>query len=627
MLPSPTARTGTESRRASARGSIAPGVAAASVAAGGVASVAGATGIADAVWAVAIAALLLVLLADVARKLAHGRIGVDAVALVAMGGALALGQYLAGAVIALMLSGGNALEASAARRARRELGTLIERAPKIAHLHRAAGIEEVPVEAVAVGDVVAVRSGEIVPVDGAVVSPEAVLDESTLTGEPLPVRYRRGSTVRSGTANAGSPFELRAGRPASESAYAALVRLVRTAENERAPFVRLADRYAAVLLPVTLVLAGLAWAISGDPVRALAVLVVATPCPLILAAPIAFMGGVSRAARRGIIVKGATALEQLGRARTIVLDKTGTLTSGAPAVEEIRPAAGVDADTVLALAATVDQLSPHVLAEALVGAAARRRLHLEVPTAVEERPGEGIAGVVAGRDVVVGSAAWLRERAVDPAAADTLWATDPGRPGLARILVGIDGRLAGVIVMADHMRDDAAGVVRGLRELGAGHVALVSGDDRATAEAVGRAAGVDEVLADQAPDEKVGAVRELRDRPGGRPIVMVGDGVNDAPALAAADVGVALAAAGTTVAAETADVVITVDRLDRVLEAARIGHRSLRIARESVAGGMALSALAMVVAALGHITPVAGALLQEGIDVAVILNALRALRP
>ena len=403
---------------------------------------------------------------------------------------------------------------------------------------------------------------------------------------------------------------------------------MRAAETERAPFVRLADRYAAVLLPVTLLVAGAAWAVSGDPVRALAVLVVATPCPLILAAPIAFMGGVSRAARRGIIVKGATALEQLGRARTVVLDKTGTLTSGAPAVEEIRAPAGMDRrHRARASRPSVDQLSPHVLAEALVAPPPGAACGLEVPTAVEESPGEGIAGVAAGRNVVVGSAAWLRERGVDPAPAGALRAAEPGRPGLARILVGIDGRLAGVIVMADHMRDDAAAVVRGLRELGAEHVALVSGDDLATAEAVGRAAGVDEVLADRAPDEKVVAVRALRDRPGGRPLVMVGDGVNDAPALAAADVGVALAAAGTTVAAETADVVITVDRLGRVLEAAQIGHRSLRIARQSVAGGMALSALAMVVAALGHITPVAGALLQEGIDVAVILNALRALRP
>ena len=374
-------------------------------------------------------------------------------------------------------------------------------------------------------------------------------------------------------------------------------------------------------------MAGIAWAISGDPVRALAVLVVATPCPLILAAPIAFMGGVSRAARRGIIVKGATALEQLGRARTVVLDKTGTLTSGTPAVEDVRAAPGVEPDTVLGLAATVDQLSPHVLAEALVSAATGRGLALGVPTAVEERPGEGIAGVVAGRAVVVGSSAWLSERGVDMSPARALRATDPGRPGLARILVGIDGRLAGVITMGDHMRHDAASVISGLRRLGVAHVALVSGDDRATAEAVGRAAGVDDVLADQAPGQKVAAVRELRDRPGGRPVVMVGDGVNDAPALAAADVGVALAAAGTTVAAETADVVITVDRLDRLLEAARIGRRSLRIARESVAGGMALSFIAMGVAALGHITPVAGALLQEGIDVAVILNALRALRP
>ena len=627
MFPSETATPETGSRLASAWGSVAPVAAGAAIAAGGVATVAGAPDVAGTVWAAAVAALLLGALDEVARTLARGRIGVDAIALVAMAGALVLGQYLAGAVIALMLTGGNALEAGAARRARRELGMLLQRAPKIAHLHRSGAIDEVPVEAVGVGDIVAVRSGEIVPVDGTVVSPEAVLDESTLTGEPMPVRYRRGGPVRSGTANAGGPFELRAGRPASESAYAALVRLVRAAEGERAPFVRLADRYAAVLLPVTLIVAGAAWVVSGDPVRALAVLVVATPCPLILAAPIAFMGGVSRAARCGIIVKGATALEQLGRARTVVLDKTGTLTSGAPAVEDIRTTDGVAADTVLDLAASVDQLSPHVLAEALVDAATQRGLRLEVPTAVEERPGEGIAGVVAGRAIVVGSSAWLRARGVDTNACGALPRTGLGHPGLARILVGIDGRLAGVIVMGDHVRRDAASVVRGLRGLGVAQVAMVSGDDRATADAVGRQAGVDQVFADQAPGEKVDVVRALRDRPDARPIVMVGDGVNDAPALAAADVGVALAAAGTTVAAETADVVITVDRLDRVLDAARIGGRSLRIARQSVAGGMALSFVAMAVAASGHITPVAGALLQEGIDVAVILNALRALRP
>jgi heavy metal translocating P-type ATPase len=615
MPTSPTARAAT------------PLAAGAAIAIGGLAAVAGAPDVADAVWAVAVGALLLVLVVDVARKLTRGRIGVDAVALLAMTGALALGEYLAGAVVALMLSGGNALEASASRRARRELGALLERAPKIAHRRRGDVIEEVPVDALAVGDVVAVRTGDVVPVDGDVVSPEAVLDESTLTGEPLPVRYRRGDAVRSGTANAGAPFDLRAGRPASDSAYAALVRLVRVAERERAPFVRLADRYAAVLLPVTLVVAGAAWVASGDPVRALAVLVVATPCPLILAAPIAFTAGVSRAARRGIIVKGATALEQLGRARTVVLDKTGTLTAGAPGVERIDAVDGIDTDELLRLAASVDQLSPHVLAEALVDAAARRGLRLHAPADVTERPGDGIAGRVEGRDVVVGSTEWLDDRGIDTAPAEAAWPAERERPGRARILVGVDGRVAGVIAMADQVRPEAAAVVAGLRDIGVRHVAMVSGDHRAVAEAVGREAGVDEVIADRSPAEKVDALLALRARAGARPVVMVGDGVNDGPALAAADVGIALAAAGTTVAAETADVVITVDRLGRVLEAARIGCRSLRIARQSALGGMALSFIAMGVAALGHLAPVAGALLQEGIDVAVILNALRAVRP
>jgi len=598
-----------------------PAITAAAIAAGGLLHAFGAERAGDVLWAATIAAMLVPLGASVVRSLARGDVGVDAIALVAMAGCLALGELLAGTVVALMLSGGNALEAMADRRARGELTALLSRAPRIAHRHVDGRIEELDVAQIAPGDVLVVRAGEIVPVDGVVATGTAVLDEATLTGESLPVRRAAGGAVRSGAANAGEAFDLRATRAAAESAYASLVALVRDAAARPAPFVRMADRYAAFLLPVTLVVAGVAWAASGDPVRALAVLVVATPCPLILAAPIAFVSGVSRAARRGVIVKGAPAIEALGRARTVLLDKTGTLTLGTPVVQSIDPADGVAADELLRLAASADQLSAHVMAEGLVHDAERRGLRLSDPSEVVERPGEGIEGSVGGHRVTVGSRGWLTDRGVAVAVAG------PVGPGRARVLVGLDGQPAGTIVMADAARPDAAASIAGLHATGIERVAVVTGDDRATAEEIAGAVGVEEVYADCRPEDKLALLRAIqRDRSSG-PVVMVGDGVNDAPALAAADIGIAMAGAGATVSTEAADVVITVDRIDRIAEAVGIGRRSLAIARQSVVAGMALSFAAMVPAALGHLPPVAGALLQEGIDVAVILNALRALRP
>jgi heavy metal translocating P-type ATPase len=592
----------------------------AGTAAGGVAHLLGAPRAGDVLWGLVVVVALGPLTWSVARSLGRGDIGVDAIALLAMAGALALGELLAGAVIALMLSGGNALEATAARRARRELTALIQRAPRIAHRRIGVRVEEVAVEAVVPDDIVIVRAGEVIPVDGVVASPRATIDESALTGEPLPVSRARGAPVRSGAANAGEVFDLRATRPASESAYAALVRLVHAAETQRAPFVRMADRYAAFLLPVTVLLAGAAWALSGDAVRALAVLVVATPCPLILAAPIAFASGISRAARAGIVVKGPAAIEALGRAPTVLLDKTGTLTLGTPAVERIAAADGLAPDELLRLAASVDQLSAHVVAEALVHDAERRGLALTDAGAVHERPGDGIEGTVEGRRVAVGSRTWLGDLGIDTRAAPH------GEPGRSRVLVGVDGLLAGTIVMADRPRPDAAEAIAALREVGAERVAMVTGDDQATAEEVARGVGIGEVFADRGPSDKLDVLRAVQRDRAACPVVMVGDGVNDAPALMAAEVGVAMAGLGATVSTEAADVVITVDRLDRVVEALRIGRRSLGIARQSVLAGMAMSLVAMVVAALGHLPPIAGALLQEGIDVAVILNALRALR-
>jgi heavy metal translocating P-type ATPase len=609
------------------RAQLLAGVAVIAIAAGGLLHLAGQDAAGHQVWRAAVALLAAELSVEVARTvIVDHHLGVDTIALVAMIGALALDEELAGAVIGLMFTGGAALEAAASQRARRELTRLVERAPHVARRRVGDALEEVDVAAVAAGDVVLVRTGEVIPVDGEVVSAEAVVDTSTLTGEPLPVTLRCGMPVMSGTANAGAPFDVRADRPAAESAYAALVRLVEQAQTQRAPFVRMADRYAGFFLPLTLAVAGLAWALSGDPVRALAVVVVATPCPLILAAPIALVSGLSRAARHGVIVKGAGAIETLGAARTVLFDKTGTLTVGTPDVQEVVALGGYGEAEVLRLAASVDRLSAHVLGEALVRAARDADLELELPADVREEPGQGIAGSVDGRRVAVGSRAFLRAEGYDQDEVGAAALVTGHGSGEAHVLVGVDGAPAGVIVMADELRPDADRIVERLRAEGVRHVAMVSGDRRSVAERIGRALGVDRVYADLTPEDKLGIVRSLRADADLQPVVMVGDGVNDAPALALADLGIAMGAAGATVSSETADAVITVDRIDRVADAVHTGRRALFIARQSVLAGMGLSIAAMGVAAAGHLEPVAGALFQELIDLAVILNALRALR-
>ena len=592
---------------------------------GGVLALVGRDEAARVAWATTIVVTLIPLTWGVVRALLRADVGVDVIARLARARALAVGEYLAGAVVTLMLSGGNALEAYAARRARRDLTALLARAPRVAQRREGDRWIEVPVGELRRGDRVLVRRGDVVAVDGTVDGGSAVIDASAMTGESLPVTVPAGGSVRSGTANAGDPFELRATQRADDSSYAALVRLVREAEKERAPFVRMADRYAVWFLLVTVLLAGGSWLVSGDAVRAVAVLVVATPCPLILAAPIALIGGLSRAARAGIIIKGGSAIEQLGEARTVLLDKTGTLTIGEPGVREVIPVNGFDEAETLRLAASVDQLSAHVLAGGLVREALGRGLELAPPLAATETPGQGISGTIEGRRVSVGSAAFLAAEGCETdQAADRLIALDRAE-GMARVMVGIDGRLAGVIVMADHLREDAAQMVAVLRERGV-QVAMVTGDHESVAQEIAQRVGLDQVYAGRSPEGKLEVVAAMRAQERLRPVVMVGDGVNDAPALALADVGIAMGAAGSTISAETADCVITVDRVDRVAEAIRLGRRTLRIARQSVLWGIGLSVAAMGIAAAGYLPPVAGALLQEAIDVAVILNALRVLR-
>jgi heavy metal translocating P-type ATPase len=575
---------------------------------------------AGACWAITTLVALVPLVQATVRALSRGRIGVDLVALLAMAGALVLGEYLAGAVIALMLTGGQALETFAAGRARRELTALLERAPRSACRESAAGWEEVPAELIAVGELLLVKSGEVVPVDGEL-REAAALDESSFTGEAPLVERARGELVRGGVLNGGSAFHLRATSTAATSAYAGIVRLVEQAQEQRARFARLADRWAGLFVPLTLAIAGVGWA-AGDSRRALAVLVVATPCPLILAAPVAFVGGLSRSAKRGVLVKGGQALEALAQAKTLILDKTGTVTAGRPVLASTlgRTAMHSPAE-VLRLAAALDQLSPHVYAEPIVRAARGAGLELPRPAATSEIPGQGIRGTVEGREVALGKLEYVGSRA-DPWALDTL--AEARTRGHAVVFVSLDGGLAGALLLEDPLRPDARSTISAMRGLGVQRVILLTGDHRSVAEAVGAQLEVDQVLAGCSPAEKVDVVR--REVSAGARVLMVGDGLNDAPALAAADVGVALGVRGSAASVESADVVLTVDRLDRLVEARSIAMRTATIARQSVAVGMLLSLVGMGFAAMGYLPPTAGALLQEGIDVAVILNALRTLR-
>jgi heavy metal translocating P-type ATPase len=591
------------------------------LAAGGVLWLVGHHDAADGAWAATAVVGIVPALAWVIGSLRRRQPGVDLIAVLALGGAIAVGEYLAGSIITVMLATGRLLEARAAERAERELRRLLGRAPRMAHRYAGGTITDVPLADVRPGDLVLVRPGEVIGVDGRVEgATEAVVDESALTGEAVPVERAPGDAVRSGVVNAGAPFDLRVTTSASDSTYAGIVHLVEGARAKRAPFVRMADRYAAVLVPVVLAIAGAAWLASGDAVRAVAVLVVATPCPLILAAPVALVSGMSRSARRGVIVKGGDVLERLAHGRVLLFDKTGTITRGEPTVADVQVApGGPTRSELIRLAASLDQVSAHVLASAIVRDAHRHGLQLSLPSSVEEVPGHGARGSVEGHVVSVGRRTWV---GVDPDQAT--WVRGIKRSadldGNITVFVDVDHRLAGAILLADPVRNDAASTVRGLRRCGIDRVVMVTGDRPEVAEGVAAVCDVDEVLAERSPAEKVEAVR--LERRGGSTI-MVGDGINDAPALAAADVGVAIGVRGATASSEAADAVLTLERLDRVGDAVRIAQRALRIARQSVVAGMGLSIAAMGAAAAGFLPPTFGALLQEAIDVAVILNALR----
>jgi heavy metal translocating P-type ATPase len=606
----------------SSRGpSLLLGLAAVGLSGGGLAMAAGSAAMGQMIWAGTTLVVLLPSCIAALQKLLARELGVDLIAILAMAGTLWMGQFLAGAIIALMMTGGVALERFAVARARRELTVLLERAPRVAHLHTDTDIETVPVDTLKLGDWIVVKPGEVIPADGILAKVSAVLDESSLTGEAGPVVVEPGAPIRSGVTNMGGPIEMRVTASAAQSTYAGILRLVAAAETSKAPFIRLADRYALYFLGATIALAGLALFIQHNPLYALTVLVVATPCPLILAAPAAIIAGISRAAKLGIIIKGGGALEALAEVTVMLFDKTGTVTAGRPRVVAVEILGEHNERDMIGLAASLEQVSAHPYAPAIMAAARERNIDLQFPSEVHEEMGVGITGLVAGRRVTVGQLAW-----VAPTAKPTprLRAVErrTSVEGSGSVYVAIDGALAGAVLLRDPLRVESARTLQTLRDAGIKRIHMVTGDHPDVAELVGDSLGFDKIYTERTPEEKVEVVRMVKAE---GVTAMIGDGVNDAPALAVADVGVALGARGATAAAESADIVLTHDNLGGLVLAMGIAKRTRRIVLESVLVGMGLSVLGMVAAMAGYLTPVTGAVFQEVIDVLAILNALRAL--
>jgi heavy metal translocating P-type ATPase len=565
-----------------------------------------------AVWVIGVAVRQLWLMV---RQFRQGHWGLDVLAVLAIGATVAVGELWAGLVVALMITGGGALEDFAESRARGQVDALLQRTPQRAHLLGTDGeIRDIDVDTVAVGDLLVVKPGELVPVDAVLLDGPREFDESSLTGESLPVERTEGDSVPSGAVNGEAVAQLRATAVAGDSQYQRIVALVAEAASTKARFVRIADRVSIPFTVVSVALAALAWLVSGEPVRAAEVLVAATPCPLLIAAPVAFVAGMGAAAYAGVVIKSGDALEALARARTVAFDKTGTLTRGAPRVDRIESAAGVEEVEVLSIAAGAESLSPHVLARAVVEEARERGIAFAAVHRATESAGAGIRGELDGAVVRVGKAAFAADGAPDP------FTELP--PGDTAITVARGGAVIGRIVLRDELRPESAGVVAELRRLGVPRILMLTGDVEAAAHHVGAMLGIDELHAELRPGDKLEAVASAVDRP----VVMVGDGVNDAPVLAAADVGIAMGARGSTAASESAGVVLLVDDLRRVTVAMALARRTVRIATESIWVGIGLSLALMAVATTGVIPAIVGAVGQEAIDVITILNGLRAAR-
>jgi len=569
-------------------------------------------------WATFIAAKSLW---SMVQELRQGNLGLDILAVTAIIATLLVGEYWATLVIILMVTGGEALEDYADGRAKRDLTALMSNAPQTAHrLTDYGNVENIEASAVQIGDRLIVRSHEVVPVDGTLVSTSGSFDESSLTGEALPREILAGEEVLSGSICGSDSVTIQATKAAADSQYQQIVSLVSSAAASRSPMVRLADRYAVPFTIVSFAIAGYAWwnaarlGFAHPALRFAEVLVVATPCPLLIAAPVAFMAGMSRATRRGIVIRSSATLEKLSKAKSFAFDKTGTLTKGHPEFVSVKAEPGFSENELLAWAASAETGSAHILADAIVAGAQTLNLPIPVASNVVEETGGGVRAVVSGHQVAVGKHAYI-ESQVGYAPPDVRLT-----PGELAVLVAVDGKYAGAVVMRDQLRPESVNTIRTLEANGVQRVAMFTGDGAGTANFIAGKLGIRDVHANCLPADKLAGVHAMQPHP----VVMVGDGVNDAPVLAAADVGVAMAARGSTAASESADVVILPDDLSRVAEAQQIGRDTVRVALQSIWIGIFISVGLMLFAATGRLPAVAGAWLQEAVDVISILWALRA---
>lgn len=555
------------------------------------------------------------LLKGMLDDLRTGKYGIDILAATAIITSVILKEYWAGMVIVLMLTGGKALEDYAEARAKSELSALLKRKPKKAHLLRGGKTTDVNVRDVQVGDKLVILPGEVVPVDCVILEGSSSFDESSLTGESLPVDKNENDQVLSGSINIEGAITVRTLRTAQDSQYEQIIKLVRSAAASQSPFVRLADRYSIPFTIVSFIIAGTAWLVSGEVIRFLEVLVVATPCPLLLGAPIALISGMSRAAKHGIIVKTGSALEQLAEVETIAFDKTGTLTRGAPVVADVTTYGKFTKSEVLAYAAALEQSSSHVLAKAIVTAANQQKVKLPKAKQVKEIAGHGVSGRLQGKSILVGRLSLMEDQQVSLPKSFRR-----GGSKQTASYVAVNDQLAGVITFTDEIRPEAKSMLKRLKRLGVRHTLMITGDNAATAQAIAKQLGIENVKADCLPADKMHAIEGIKNRP----VAFVGDGVNDAPVLTAADIGVALGARGSTAASESADVVIMLDDVGRVSKSVEIAQRTFAIARQSILIGIFISLGLMAVFSTGRFKAVHGAAIQELVDITVIVNALRA---